>query len=936
VASIGDIFLRMLADDSGFKADLIKKGVAAGDAAGLSMGQRMGASLGKSLNKNLGRGVSNAVNNIGRIAVSTGVMAIGGGALALKWAGDFEAQLNTINTIARETPEGLAKIGDEIRAIARETGTPLEELTQGYYDLLSAGVKAADAPKVLAEANKLAIGGLASAAEGVDLLTTAINVYGGDATKAPQYADEFAKAVERGKVTVAEIAASYAQVAPLAKSLGIENQELAAGYATLTAAGTPAAEAATQMAASLTALLKKTPALEKLEKATKKNYAAIAGSKGLNVALEEMQVDADKAGIELIDLVGRKEALLYILQTTGPNLRKYNADLAAMGDSAGTAAGQMAERQKGLNFQIARAKALFKDAGITIGTALLPKLVPLVAKFNEFVTGNQAGIKQFGTDFAGAFEKAAGWVQRLDFAAIVASLKLAGTFAKGVISAFLAAPQWLQAAVVSGWGLNKLTGGALGSIFGDLTKTALSGFLQQFVSRGSSPANPMFVADVTGGAGGLPGAAGKGGILGKLLKFAGVVGLATIALELWQNHLVPLNQDIADMTTSIDEDVKASLKSVSDDQLRVQQAALENGLNKVFGMTAGLGPLQGVLFGSQIEGLKADLALVTAELDRRNAAFGGLSPEERDALRNAPKQFGGLSPDERDQINALEAIDSTLTAMQHQLHADLAAAVDVLRTSNDPEAIAAAAAGIVAAVQGGAGSAGTTQGAIGALNAQRDAALASGNTELANTIAAAIKQLEPFAKGRQWQQEQIDEARKIIASNKTTAEKVAALKSIQQDLLSHNRTMAAGIIGELIDIEAAVKGIKFGAVVNQQGGGALPREDRPGYKPPTPPKVPAIFGGKPPDERARGGPLSAYQMALIGEEGPELWAPRVAGRVYSASQTRELLGEGGGDTTINVPIQGLIPYRDAMTIPTQLKRLRDFGVLTPRRSPVRP
>ena len=44
-------------------------------------------------------------------------------------------------------------------------GTPLEELTQGYYDLVSAGIKAKDAQNVLTQANKLAIGGLASTAE---------------------------------------------------------------------------------------------------------------------------------------------------------------------------------------------------------------------------------------------------------------------------------------------------------------------------------------------------------------------------------------------------------------------------------------------------------------------------------------------------------------------------------------------------------------------------------------------------------------------------------------------------------------------------------------------------------------------------------------------------------------------------------------------------
>jgi hypothetical protein len=101
---------------------------------------------------------------------------------------------------------------------------------------------------------------------------------------------------------------------------------------------------------------------------------------------------------------------------------------------------------------------------------------------------------------------------------------------------------------------------------------------------------------------------------------------------------------------------------------------------------------------------------------------------------------------------------------------------------------------------------------------------------------------------------------------------------------------------------------------------------RPGQKPP------AIFGGKSPDERATGGPGKRGTPYLVGERGPELFVPGVTGQFvpnHAVGQT--LGGSESGNTTINVPIQGVIPYRDAMTIPDQLKRLRDFGVLTPRR-----
>ena len=430
-----------------------------------------------SIGARAGRGFRTAADNLQRFGVVAAGVAAAGLVAAVKVAADFESQLNTINTIARATPEGLKAIGDQIRSIARETGTPLEQLTQGYYDLLSAGIKAADAPKVLAEANKLAIGGLASAAETVDLLTTAINVYGGDASKAARFTDEFAKAIERGKVTAAELAGSYAMVAPLAKSLGIENKELAAGYARLTAAGTPAAEAATQMASAMTALLKKTPDLAKLERSTRKNYAAIAGAQGFNAALEQMQVDANKAGIDLVKLVGRKEALLYILQTTGPNLKAYNADLAAMGDAAGTAAGQMAERQKGLNFQLSRLKALALDAGITVGSKLLPKLTPLVERAVKFLNEHQPDLDRFADALAGAFDKAGTFAERIPWGQIGAGLQIAADWAGKLMGVFANLPPEVQTTLIALAGLNKLSGGAISGIVGELGKGLIKGVL---------------------------------------------------------------------------------------------------------------------------------------------------------------------------------------------------------------------------------------------------------------------------------------------------------------------------------------------------------------------------------------------------------------------------------------------------------------------------
>lgn len=424
-----------------------------------------------------GKGLRTAGDNLLRLGTIAGGIAAAGVVGAVKAASDFESQLNTINTVARATPDELDKIGQGIRKVARDTGTPLADLTQGYYDLVSAGIAAGDAQGVLEASNKLAIGGLASTAETVDLLTTAINAYKLPAKDATRIADIFAKSIERGKVTAADIGQTFAQVGPLAASYGIDIEEIAAAYAQLSAQGFTAGDVATQFRSALVALAKRSGDLEKLEKKTKKSYLAIAGEKGLVAALEELRVDAAKNKVPITDLLGRVEALNFLTATTGTNLPDYNDNLKSMGEAAGTAAEQMSERQKGLNFQISRLKNLAIDAGITIGSKLLPKITPLAERAVKFLDTHQADISAFGDKIAGAFDKALRFAEKIPWDAIGSGLRTAADWAAKLMDVFLKLPPDVQTTIIALAGLNKLSGGAIGGIVSELGKGLIKGVL---------------------------------------------------------------------------------------------------------------------------------------------------------------------------------------------------------------------------------------------------------------------------------------------------------------------------------------------------------------------------------------------------------------------------------------------------------------------------
>jgi hypothetical protein len=188
----------------------------------------------------------------GGVAAATALM----GAASIKAAADFQDRMAVINTIAHQTPDELEKTGLAIRRLSAESGQGLPDLTQGFYDLLSAGVPVGNAMEILRNATTLARGGLATTSETVDLLTSAINSYHLTTKGAGVATDQFALAVQDGKVTAAQIASSFADVAPLAHQAGVGIDEISASYAFLTAQGVQPSEAMTQMNRAMIELLK--------------------------------------------------------------------------------------------------------------------------------------------------------------------------------------------------------------------------------------------------------------------------------------------------------------------------------------------------------------------------------------------------------------------------------------------------------------------------------------------------------------------------------------------------------------------------------------------------------------------------------------------------------------------------------------------------------
>lgn len=212
---------------------------------------------------------------------------------------------------------------------------------------------------------------------------------------------------------------------------------------------------------------------------------------------------------------------------------KAQAAYALIFEQSATAQGDFARTSGGLANQQRILRANLENTGATIGTALLPKVAELAQQINKLVVDHQPEVERFAALLPKAFDTLIQFGGSLPWGAISSAFQLMGTGSKALLDAFLGLPPWVQTAVLTGWGLNKLTGGALGNIAGILTKAVLGGGI-----RGATPLNPVFVQQVGGlpggGGGGLPpilpaagGAAGLG-IFGTLV--AGALAAAAVAV----------------------------------------------------------------------------------------------------------------------------------------------------------------------------------------------------------------------------------------------------------------------------------------------------------------------------------------------------------------------------------------------------------------------
>lgn len=563
-------------------------------------------------------------------------------------------------------------------------------------------------------------------------------VFGKSSTKVLEFGKTSAEALGLSQQAADEAAATYGN---LFVSMGFAQQKSA-----------DMSVALVKLASDLASFNNIDPA-EALDKLRSGLTGEFEPLKTLGVNINDTILKAEALKLGLVKLEKGQKTYTAVLTPA----QKAQAAYALIFEQTKTAQGDFARTQGGLANQTRILKANWEDLKATLATPVLPKIALIFQRINAALKENQPAVAKLGDTIASFFTKEnidAGFgviksgIDTLVAAAPIleASAKATLGFVQAGVAVFNSLPDPIKALAVGGFALNKLTGGLVTNIGG-----ALIDLIGK--SRGASPANPVFVSDVTKAAAGAAGdVAGKAGLAGLA---SGVVALLGVGA------------------------VEIAIAGVAGDWLKANVPG--------WGTPQGAATVGPVVIGGESEAQRLhrivaeqkaaeDLKTAAANLSKASEGTNNVQPGAILDRGGREQGFNVLAGKIRDDANYIADVMKAIGDRQ-------AKAIDTLRHTNDPKAILGALKDIEEiTIKAGHGNLQTAQREAAAIRRQLR------NVHDPATQAAlrkALRDVEGKIPGREYAQRQIAKANDILHSSRSVDEKIRGLQAIENDLKNH-------------------------------------------------------------------------------------------------------------------------------------------------------
>jgi len=361
-----------------------------------------------------GSGIVSALSSIGSalgngglggimlgVTAAVGAAAIGVGVAATKMAGDYQQSMNKVQALTGSSNQQMQQYDSSLKSLAVNAGVAPKALSEGLYNVISAGYSGASAMNVLTLATEDSKIGMTDATTTTNALTNVMANFKIGAGQANIVNGEMLQTVTMGKATFSQYASNITKAASTSAQFGQSMETMNAAWATLTASGISAGMATTDYDASLKVM---DGNVGKVADSLHKNGIAFDQTKFSSMSYGQQVVYMNNALQQARDkhvaITGATQQASQAISTIAGHIGMYNNDLSQLSNKqemANKTQQAWSVTQNGFNQQMSRVNAAGQVLMITIGQALLPALTkiaaavaPIISNFTVWLTKSGA------------------------------------------------------------------------------------------------------------------------------------------------------------------------------------------------------------------------------------------------------------------------------------------------------------------------------------------------------------------------------------------------------------------------------------------------------------------------------------------------------------------------------------------------------------------
>lgn len=318
-----------------------------------------------------------AATGIGAL-VTAGGAAINYGRESIQKYQEVQTPIALLRALTGATPGEARSLQQQGRQLSLGTGQSQADLAQAAYFISSSGFSGRGAQQVLSASSLASQAGLGSTKNFADLLTSSLQAYGEEASRAMKYTDVFTATVREGKAEPEQLAKSLGLVLPIAAAAGVRIEEVGAAIATITRTGSTAPQAVTQLKQTISNLIDPSKEAQKALKEiglAPQEIATRLKSEGLGSVLKDIESRATATGSRetvLSQIFGNIRAYTGVLSLARGEFDTYDEILGRITNSQGNTMSAAVIMGNTMEQQAQRIQAAFDGIQITLGEKFAP------------------------------------------------------------------------------------------------------------------------------------------------------------------------------------------------------------------------------------------------------------------------------------------------------------------------------------------------------------------------------------------------------------------------------------------------------------------------------------------------------------------------------------------------------------------------------------